>query len=108
MLIALPTGTGKTVVFALLLQHRGGRSLTWPTAMNSCSKPSTSSGWWMIACKCRLLLAWHGKQTAGSVESYAVAFQEGSGWTIAPHRFKLIRGDMTGRSAAGKCGRRGA
>jgi superfamily II DNA or RNA helicase len=26
-LVALPTGTGKTVVFALLLQQRGGRSL---------------------------------------------------------------------------------
>jgi superfamily II DNA or RNA helicase len=27
VLVALPTGTGKTVVFALLLQQRGGRSL---------------------------------------------------------------------------------
>src|SRR5688500_15226056 len=26
-LVALPTGTGKTIVFALLLQQRGGRSL---------------------------------------------------------------------------------
>jgi superfamily II DNA or RNA helicase len=27
VLIALPTGTGKTIVFALLLQQRGGRAL---------------------------------------------------------------------------------
>ncbi len=26
-LVALPTGTGKTIVFALLLQQRGGRAL---------------------------------------------------------------------------------
>src|SRR5712664_4709580 len=45
-LLVLPTGTGKTIIFALLVQRRGGRALILGVCLPNCAPRRPDQGLW--------------------------------------------------------------